>query len=476
MRRAMVVLLVVAGAGAVGTGCGAAAAAPRGADGWDPRIVPIARKVEKLRRLRFKHPVRTEFLTVAKFRTRVTADEDTITRKDRREIRTGEAELRALGLVDGSFDLFATVNEVSGSGVLAYYDPEKSRIVVRGQRLDAEARVTLAHELTHALQDQHYNMEKLRSRTKTAGADDAVVALIEGDATRIESEYYFDLSNRDQRAVDKAEGFAGNANDPVPGPEMDSDAASAGIVGALFQAPYAFGPQMVDVILAVGNRRGLDRAFRHPPITQLQYLFPTQALHRGIPVPLRRPKLASGSRRLVADQPDDFGAADLYFMLASRLPSSISLRAADAWGNGKELISRSDGRTCVDLVFAGRNRAGGQRLGRTIRLWAASMPTGDVTVSRDGLTIRGCDPGTGVDGPPNSAEDALLFAAIRNTFVSDIVNEGAPVPLAACIGDRIIERPEFAGLVATAEEQRAPTEDEIAAVGSVLETLIPGCD
>ena len=70
----------------------------------------------------------------------------------------------------------------------------------------------------------------------------------------------------------------------------------------------------------------------------------------------------------------------------------------------------------------------------------------------------------------------LLFAAIRNTFVSDIVNEGAPVPLAACIGDRIIERPEFAGLVATAEEQREPTEDEIAAVGSVLETLIPGCD
>ena len=153
------------------------------------RIAPIAHEVEHLRHLRFLHPIPARFLSDRAFRKEVTSD-DHPKAKDRRRDLVSEAELRALGLVDGSFDLRKTVDDVQGSDVLAFYDSDRKRIVVRGTHLDAEHRVTLAHELTHGLQDQHYDLTKLQDAVHTGGADDALTALIEGDATRIEDEYY----------------------------------------------------------------------------------------------------------------------------------------------------------------------------------------------------------------------------------------------------------------------------------------------
>lgn len=443
---------------------------------WDPRLSPIAKQVEKFRHLRFKRSVPATFLSASSFRKRVTSDDSKVSRKDRRDLQAGEAELRTLGLVDGSFDLLKTTDAVSGSGVLAYHDPGHKDIVVRGKKIDAETRVTLAHELTHALQDQHYNLKRLRDGAKTSGADDAVVALVEGDAARIEAKYYFALSPREQRFVDQAEGAASGRTGPKsPDAPTAAGEAANGVVAASFESPYAFGPPLVEVILAAKGRRGLAAAFHHPPTTQLQLLVPTRSITVAALPSLRRPKLRAGARRFGSDQPDDFGAVDLYFLLSSRLPAAVSLQAADAWGNGKELISGTKTKTCVDVKFAARDRAGALRIGGALRLWAAAMPAGAITLADDGLSIRGCDPGKSAVGPPNAAATALGVAAVRSSFVSDLVRGGAPGPIAACIGDRIIDGPEFAAAVAGADEQREPTMAEVASLSAAIEALIPGC-
>ncbi len=462
----------------IGLGSSSFAASPASAreKGWDPRLLPIAKQVEKFRHLRFKHSVPATFLSAAKFAKRVTSDEAKVSRKDRRDLRAGEAALRTLGLVDGSFDLLKTMDAVVGSSVLAYYDNERKGIVVRGKKIDAETKVILAHELTHALQDQHYKINRLRDRAKTPGAEDAIVALVEGDAARIEAKYYFALSPRDQRVVDKAEAASGEGTGPnrPDAPTLAEEAAN-GVVAASFASPYAFGPPMVDVILAVKHRRGLAAAFHDPPTTQLQLLMPTRSIRSAVLPPLRRPKLRAGARRLGGDQPDDFGAVDLYFLLSSRLPAAVSLQAADAWGNGKELISRTKTKTCVDVKLVARDRAGASRISGALRLWAAAMPAGAITLSDDGLSIRGCDPGRAAVGPPNSADAALGFVALRNSFVSDLVRSGAPSGIATCIGDRIVDGPEFGAAVAGFDEQREPTEAEVTSLSAAIEALIPDC-
>src|SRR5689334_14708809 len=104
---------------------------PGRAPQWDRRLAPIAREVERLRHLRFDHPIPTRFLSDRAFRRTVTSDDASAARA-RPHDRVAEAELRALGLVGAPFDLRATVDDVNGSDVLAYYDSDRQHIVVRG--------------------------------------------------------------------------------------------------------------------------------------------------------------------------------------------------------------------------------------------------------------------------------------------------------------------------------------------------------
>ena len=86
---------------------------------------------------------------------------------------------RAIGLVEGTSDLFGATNQLSGDGTLAYYDPTDQRVRVRGTEQTEAVKATLAHELTHALQDQYFNL------SRRGGNDDAVDrfrAVVEGAA------------------------------------------------------------------------------------------------------------------------------------------------------------------------------------------------------------------------------------------------------------------------------------------------------
>lgn len=441
---------------------------------WDPRLAPIAHRVEQLRHLRFEHPVPAEFLPVARFRKRVTQDQAKTTKQQRRQLAVSEAELRALGLVAGDFDLFRATNEVQGASVLAYYDSDAKKIVVRGTTLDAEARITLAHELTHALQDQHYDLERINREAKSSGAQDAELALVEGDATRIENKYYDGLSAKDQKFIDRAEGPDGSASGQPEVPDIGARAASEGIVGAELEAPYALGPQMVDAILAADHRPGLASAFRRPPNTQLDFLLPSEALDREQLPKLARPALPRGARRLAVHQPDDFGAADVFFLLASRVPAPTALRAADTWSNGRELISRGrDGTVCVDVALATRTRSGAHRLNVALELWAAALPGAQVHATRSGARVHACDAGRAALAPPNTAASALSLAAVRSSLVGELVSGGAPGPIASCIGDRMLDRPEFAVLVAHYDQE--PTKAEITSIRSMIDALIAAC-
>jgi hypothetical protein len=94
-------------------------------------------------------------------------------------------ELRALGLLEADQDVAELQLQLLGDQVLGFYDDvEKRMVVVSDAGLDVEARITYAHEYTHALQDAAFGLDSLE--TDAVGEDDrglARTALIEGDAT-----------------------------------------------------------------------------------------------------------------------------------------------------------------------------------------------------------------------------------------------------------------------------------------------------
>jgi hypothetical protein len=97
--------------------------------------------------------------------------------------------LRALGLLSDDQDIRTLMQRLYEGQVLGFYDSDRERmVIVSDAGLNTAARVTYAHEYTHALQDAAFDIDALQEAVK--GEDDqelARIALIEGDASYLMS-------------------------------------------------------------------------------------------------------------------------------------------------------------------------------------------------------------------------------------------------------------------------------------------------
>src|SRR5205823_9089305 len=150
-------------------------------------------------------PVKVEYLSAADFQKQVTDSPEDL-KNQRDEIEQAAAVFRAAGLIGGDVDLGQAVNETQAADVIAIYDPSTKKILVRGDGpFTVETRVTLAHELTHVLQDQHFDLQKLdkAATDSKTGSSDALTGLVEGDAVRIQKKYLAEQSAADRAEYDK---------------------------------------------------------------------------------------------------------------------------------------------------------------------------------------------------------------------------------------------------------------------------------
>ena len=165
-------------------------------DEWDPRVLELVDFVQDERGLLYEHPVAIDFLTAEEYTDRILEREE-LTDEDVEDLEQAESELRAMGLVTGDVDLVEALRAVQDEGTLAYYDQDEDRIIIRGTQISPALTVTLVHELTHALQDQHFDLD--REDESEDGADEDVFrSLVEGDATRIEDGYVASLSDEER--------------------------------------------------------------------------------------------------------------------------------------------------------------------------------------------------------------------------------------------------------------------------------------
>ena len=88
-----------------------------------------------------------------------------------------------LGLIPDTLDLRALMLRLYSEQIVGYYDPdERTLYVVEGVAADGVAPV-LAHELVHALQDQHADLDSLIARERGTDRQTAAHAALEGHAT-----------------------------------------------------------------------------------------------------------------------------------------------------------------------------------------------------------------------------------------------------------------------------------------------------
>lgn len=391
---------------------------------WDPRIADLAEFVEDERGLEFEHPVISEFLGEDDFRTKVTNNEE-LTEEDKDEIHHYEGLFRALGLVEGELDLVQSMNQLAGETVLGLYDPDTKTVFIRGKTITPEMRPTIVHELTHALQDQHYD---LSLELHPSGEDGAYRALFEADALRIEEKYEETLTDEERAAIEAAENV------------LRDDANLEGIpevLTELFAMPYVLGPPFLEALVRERGEDGVDQAFKKRPTSEEQIANPQAYFNGDNPSKVPTPKLRSGEKK-VGDA-DDFGMVSLLLVLGERLPFPQAWTAVQGWKGDASIGYRVDGRDCIRDRTELDSTADADELESALREWGQGRHTTTTRVSPRTVVFSSCDPGadapsTATTGRPRT----FSLLALRTQLVAVLTDEGLPSSSAACVADDVL--------------------------------------
>jgi hypothetical protein len=147
-------------------------------------VKEIGASVETLRQLKFKTPVEMKVIDGATARENFKSKIEPRTEEILKHTQRAYAQL---GLVPRGTDLVKGHLEMAEKGVAGYYEPGSKIFYLLDHVSPAEVRGVIAHELTHALEDQHYDLKAVQ---KKAGDDDdrstAIAAAIEGSAMVVE--------------------------------------------------------------------------------------------------------------------------------------------------------------------------------------------------------------------------------------------------------------------------------------------------
>ncbi len=159
------------------------------------RVPDITKGVAELRGLEFKHPVPAEYQEAKDFRTFVATE---IKRElpPEKNAALGKA-LAHIGLLPEPMDLAKTLEDAMVSQAGAYYDPKtKKFFLVMVPTSDMILDTISSHELNHALQDQHFDLNKYYYGHDGDGppafTEDELAArrfIVEGEATFVMMAY-----------------------------------------------------------------------------------------------------------------------------------------------------------------------------------------------------------------------------------------------------------------------------------------------
>lgn len=245
----------------------------------------VVSQVPPIRQLEPERDVPYELITREQFQAdvRELLAEET----DPEQLATEERLLKRLGLLPPEFDLAAALEELYGSQVAAFYRPDTGRfyVIERDAPFGAIDRVTVAHEYTHALQDQHYDLEGTRIKDPAEGdAALAQLAVVEGDATAVmfdwalgnlSFEEFFELSSQSLSPTDQQ-----ILEDLPP------------ILRRQLEFPYLGGLTFVDQLRGDDDWTAVNDALTEPPESTEQILHPDKYLTDELPIELELPDVS----------------------------------------------------------------------------------------------------------------------------------------------------------------------------------------
>ncbi len=308
----------------------------------------IARRTAEIRGLAPRREVPRIMQTPDEFRARMVDDlndPDSL-----KEIENSRKLMVALGLLAPDVDLYALELQFRTGIVLGQYDPDTKElyVITNATTPGLVERVTLAHEFTHALQDQYYDIRRLMPKhSDNSDRDLAVSGLLEGDALIMEELFESAVFTTQERAEKRRE-------EQALGSGLDLDKVPL-VIREETYFPYTEGPRFIVAVagqdamraaLQSGTGYGplVNRIFDNPPRSTAQIIHPDKYL-RGIdPVAVPLPDLAAalgeGWEQL---RKDVLGEIDHRILIQQFVSRDLGDRASSGWaGDAFALLGKGD--------------------------------------------------------------------------------------------------------------------------------------
>jgi len=245
-----------------------------------------------------------------------------------------------LDLCSLSDDLLQLRQDLLSQGVLGYYRPEKKSLtVVTGQdSLDPLSWLTYAHEYTHALQDQQFDLSAMERKEDTFDSSKAVLALVEGDANLSEYLFYESLPPAQQALLTKS--LEEQILDFSRSPEV---ARAPRIFKETFGWEHSVGPDFVFRLYLKGGFDAINRAYQDPPQSTEQVLHPEKYLTGEAPLSVDLPDLAKalGNPWQQRDK-GVLGELLTNVYLGTFLTGEQASAAAQGWGGDRYALLKDD--------------------------------------------------------------------------------------------------------------------------------------
>jgi hypothetical protein len=304
----------------------AAPSAPRNA-AIVATTVTILKETSEIRELAILRPVKSGAQSRTEIERMIVRNLDEQTTPG--EMHATELALKKLGLASPDFQYRSFVVKLLTEQVAGYYDPKAQQFYLADWIELEGQKPVMAHELTHALQDQHFNLRRFESWPKgDSDAELAAHALIEGDAT-LAMTLYMAKNPLVALAFIRSLGGSNMAS------EQFKQAPRAIRESLVF--PYEQGSEWATRLYKRGGWASVSQAYSKLPLSSEQILHPEKYFDYEVPVkvslPDLRSALGSGWKRIDYDVNGEWS---FYLILDQFLNNpGESRRAAAGWAGDR---------------------------------------------------------------------------------------------------------------------------------------------
>ncbi len=281
--------------------------------------------------------------------------------KDADKRYADQKTMEKFGLLPKDYPLDQVLVKVLTEQIAGLYDPDSQEFFIADWTSPADERSVMSHELTHALQDQHFHIDKWTDAAKPN--DDGELArdaVLEGSAMAAMLDYELGGKGSIRDLGDFDPGLL--MGDMDSSPEL-SKAPKVLQDELLF--PYIAGIRFTQHLLKAGNGwPDFYKVFDKPPVSTQQIMHPDLYLQGVVPakvdLPATKGAVASEWKKLDENGMGEFGILEI---LKQFLPKDRSETLAAAWAGDRYAIfeNQKNKRTLLEFRIHLGSDAGAAR-------------------------------------------------------------------------------------------------------------------